>query len=850
MPGRVRGRARGRPAASTRARGEPQSRAKPAENATPTPTGAPAARVSRARSAPLLTGAPGSAEPRTEAPAPPVLLGREGSSGAPDARARSASYASMLGGSGIVAVTSKSSELETRLATARNTRSRERCGSSGARPPSHKDSLDSGLSSAVYQALPCWRMTGTTASGDHSVVDVLGPPLTRAATKQGRLQRIINLRLGSSTMSLNGVRGSGNTSDSDGAWDKQCVMHPEGAARLLWDTVGALVCFFDLIVLPLQFFDVMWLDDISAVMDWLTAIFWTVDMFLSCITGVYINGILRMQRRQIMCRYATTWMPLDLLVVGIEWGTLRSDDDDNAASMAGVVRGFKFLRFFRFLRLVKVRVIIRNLERRFNSEALLLSLKVLRHIASVMVLNHVLGCIWYALGNSSDDGWVAEYVEGRSVLYRYMTSIHWSISQFHGAMEVAPQTDNERTFAVVVVIFALIVFSWFLSSMTNAMLQLQQVHEAPTKLNRQLLQFLQERRVSGMLASRVKKFVDLRSGSPFVRECDVKLLEIMPANLLMDIHEEVYAAVVSVHRLFSDMYTVFPGTVRQLSHEAMLEKVEQPGNIIFSTGDACGRMLFVEQGKLSYMHGARNAGMLRSNPTRAFRRSILSGTAQHSVTSGWRKLRSGVAEVASDSGEELIGKARWMSEAAIWTTWENCGELTSSGHTSSLPSALLSSSASSASTGRRTTPARSTRATSWSSSTRRKRHPTSGRAALELQRGHLRCAAPAHPESHMLSFRGASLQDCMFLPPPLFPAPFSASASSSVCPALPLPSVAALSLASVHQSTSCPPASATSAKAPDAPIRLEESAHTTERSVPDRLCAHDAAFSARAPMRT
>jgi hypothetical protein len=236
-------------------------------------------------------------------------------------------------------------------------------------------------------------------------------------------------------------------------------------------------------------------------------------------------------------------------------------------------------------------------------------------------------------------------------------------------MEVAPQTDTERTFAVVVVVFALIVFSWFLSSMTNAMIQLQQVHEAPTRLNRQLLQFLQERRVSPMLASRVKKFVEFRSGSPFVRECDVRLLEVMPANLLMDIHEEVYAAVVSVHRLFSDMYTVFPAAVRQLSHEVMLEKVEQPGNIIFSTGDACGRMLFVEQGKLSYLHGARNAGLLRSN-TRAGR----------SVTSGWRKLRSGVAEMASDSGEELIGKARWVSEAALWTTWENCGELTSSGH--------------------------------------------------------------------------------------------------------------------------------------------------------------------------
>lgn len=54
--------------------------------------------------------------------------------------------------------------------------------------------------------------------------------------------------------------------------------------------------------------------------------------------------------------------------------------------------------------------------------------------------------------------------------YRYMTSFHWSVTQFTPAsMEVVPRNALERTFNIVMIFLGLLMFSSFISNMTNGM---------------------------------------------------------------------------------------------------------------------------------------------------------------------------------------------------------------------------------------------------------------------------------------------------------------------------------------------------------------------------------------------
>merc|ERR1712061_341712 len=99
-----------------------------------------------------------------------------------------------------------------------------------------------------------------------------------------------------------------------------------------------------------------------------------------------------------------------------------------------------------------------------------------------MLTNHLIACAWYAIGTIDEDTtvdtWVkANELEGTSILYRYTTSLHWSLTQFTPAsMEVYPENGKERLFTVSVITIAMVTFSSFVSAITNAMTQLRNLN--------------------------------------------------------------------------------------------------------------------------------------------------------------------------------------------------------------------------------------------------------------------------------------------------------------------------------------------------------------------------------------
>merc|ERR1712048_626235 len=101
-------------------------------------------------------------------------------------------------------------------------------------------------------------------------------------------------------------------------------------------------------------------------------------------------------------------------------------------------------------------------------------------MVGMVMINHVLSCVWYAVGTHAaivegEVGWVKSFLEldhpattwadSKATIYLYLTSLHWTVTQFQGTSDILPGDSlSERLTAVLVVMSAFVIFSWYVSS--------------------------------------------------------------------------------------------------------------------------------------------------------------------------------------------------------------------------------------------------------------------------------------------------------------------------------------------------------------------------------------------------
>merc|ERR1712079_650834 len=109
----------------------------------------------------------------------------------------------------------------------------------------------------------------------------------------------------------------------------------------------------------------------------------------------------------------------------------------------------------------------------FRSEFLAVMFSIVKILTILICIIHLICCFWYGLG-VMPTGWVDVLgVRDQTLWDRYVTSYHWSITQFVGSSDLAPANPNERTFAVVVLLVAFVITVCAVSVLTSSMTQLQ-----------------------------------------------------------------------------------------------------------------------------------------------------------------------------------------------------------------------------------------------------------------------------------------------------------------------------------------------------------------------------------------
>eukprot|EP00930_Biecheleria_cincta_P025666 TRINITY_DN18230_c0_g1_i3.p1 TRINITY_DN18230_c0_g1~~TRINITY_DN18230_c0_g1_i3.p1 ORF type:complete len:701 (+),score=107.39 TRINITY_DN18230_c0_g1_i3:91-2193(+) len=441
--------------------------------------------------------------------------------------------------------------------------------------------------------------------------------------------------------------------------DKDCsrlVVWPLSWKRLTWD-IGALVLItLDTVLLPLQAIEPL-VDSMDetffAVLNWVSLVFWSLDFPSQFFVGyIASDGKLEMNFARTSRRYLKTWCLFDIIIIVLDFISVVGYIDSDVAGVLRLqkgLRGLRILRAARLLRAAKVVSLLRRLSDMVNSEFGLFLLNTGKMILVVLFINHYLGCGWYWIGTLDyESGWIAlSSLERHSDVYRYITSLHWSLTQFTpSSMDVTPHNEIERTYAVCVVFIGMISFCACISTITISLGQIYSFEAARHREEHQLRLFLGERSVSATMSSRIWEFLRAqRKNRTPLQESEVQMLAQLPRLLRYDLRLEMFGPILQQHPMFRGLVTTDPHVLRRLCDRGLNFQHYPTMEDVFSKGERGRHMFFVVHGQLEY-HLRRPRSQRKS---------------QHAAT-----LASG----------HFVEHGDWLSEGALWfENWVHFGWL-------------------------------------------------------------------------------------------------------------------------------------------------------------------------------
>lgn len=130
--------------------------------------------------------------------------------------------------------------------------------------------------------------------------------------------------------------------------------------------------------------------------------------------------------------------------------------NSNTLRLFRALRLIRMMRLLRLLKLAKLQQYVAIVEDVLNANLQLL--QIVKMLAGVLYLAHLLGCFWFMVGTSSGgpdhqhtwvvryDRWTNGHYTEVSVWEQYLTSIYWALTTLTtvGYGDITPVNDTER----------------------------------------------------------------------------------------------------------------------------------------------------------------------------------------------------------------------------------------------------------------------------------------------------------------------------------------------------------------------------------------------------------------------
>jgi len=426
------------------------------------------------------------------------------------------------------------------------------------------------------------------------------------------------------------------------------VVNPGGQARITWDMMGGFLLVFDIIMIPMSLFITSRGGFIQA-MDWITLVFWTCDMLASCLTGFIEHGEMVLDPKRILRNYLRTWFTIDVVVVGPDWTCtiielMGSSAGGSSGKSGKLLRALRAVRMTRMVRLVKLKRVMTMIRDRIDSEHVFILAGVMRLLAMLMVVNHFLASIWYGVGDQCREAglpnWIDFYEFGdKPIGDRYFASFHWSLTQFSPAsLAIQPINVYERLYAITVLIFGLVLFSSFISSITASMTQLRTLDGGLSRQFWLLRRYLRQNGIANELSWRINRYVEYHSSTSkgMIPESKIWVLTNLSHQLRQELTYSVSFCAVNLHPLFEVTNSMSRTLVVRLADKTMSLLSFATHDLIIQEGVAAPAMYIIVSGEIAYVHGE---------------------------------------ERHMEDPERLLAQPDWACEHCLWTQWHTIGEI-------------------------------------------------------------------------------------------------------------------------------------------------------------------------------
>jgi len=398
--------------------------------------------------------------------------------------------------------------------------------------------------------------------------------------------------------------------------------YPNSQSRILWDCVAAILVIYDVVMLPLAVFKFQ-KNDFVISMDWITLIFWTINMPASLCVGYVAHGQMVMDMRRILLHYLKTWFILDVLILVPDWTFIiinEGGEDVNSVgqSHTGVVRILRLSRMARLVRLMKLRRFLQSVYYAIESEYVSILIHIVQMIALVLAFCHMIGCMWFLVSDTQDGKptWVNVHgYDEEDWPYQYALAFHWSITQFTPSTnDIAPKNMAERVTAICVVVFALVGFAYIVGSITGSLTQLRSLSEGSAKMFWDLRRYLTHFRVQPTLALRIEKYLEhaWARQQKGIHSNRVRLLAMLSEPLSRELNLEIYMPSLKVHPLLLNLSEASPLTMQRIAHSAIQENKAARHDLLFVPSEPAVNMIFRVSGKLWYQPNGDQQGTMVS----------------------------------------------------------------------------------------------------------------------------------------------------------------------------------------------------------------------------------------------
>eukprot|EP00931_Biecheleriopsis_adriatica_P049276 TRINITY_DN28503_c0_g1_i1.p1 TRINITY_DN28503_c0_g1~~TRINITY_DN28503_c0_g1_i1.p1 ORF type:complete len:1026 (+),score=146.08 TRINITY_DN28503_c0_g1_i1:22-3078(+) len=437
-------------------------------------------------------------------------------------------------------------------------------------------------------------------------------------------------------------------------------LHPNSPKRLAWIFLALLMCCVEFVVVPIEIAHTLPETTAYIILSWTGLFFWSADIIVNFLTGVFVHDTVHMDLPTIAKDYITSWFPLDITIVSLEWLSSMVGMDASAVSIFRVLR---VLRLAKLLRIGKLYKIIQDVM--LHKLSYFGDLVVVWKLCMLYVGGlHLIGCFWFWARQSSDlsyDFMSTLGIEPHDVYSAYVLSLEWALGFLVGIPpDLRVNSSIEVTTAFLLQFLGSLAFAFLVARLV--VLAQVLVNHDESELHAACSSYLMSRSISPMLAKITTKSLDIhhaghRMSQKLARE--ENFLGKLPRYLQINLREEAFAHILSHRHFFQEFRTLHHTAFRHLCFEALTEHVVKKGDVVFNSGQVAASMKFVRTGHFSYTLSGLSHTRQSAKTFMMTLASSLRAEEGEGTTEGNTHAQAGDA----------------LSEAVLWMPWFHTGKL-------------------------------------------------------------------------------------------------------------------------------------------------------------------------------